>query len=159
MTKAHSLDWKKYEAIAKYIYETLGKQSGVKIKGYGSNCWVTGKSGVAHQIDILATHSDGIHEYQTAIECKYWKEKINKDIVMKVYDITEDAGLNKGVIVSRSGFTQDGIEYAKYRNIGLCNNPNQLCTIPRLVTHINYLLLAINYSLQSFMTNFVASVC
>lgn len=119
MTKAHSLDWKKYEAIAKYIYETLGKQSGVKIKGYGSNCWITGKSGVAHQIDILTTHSDGIHEYQTAIECKYWKEKINKDIVMKVSDITEDAGLNKGVIVSRSGFTPDGIEYAKYRNIGL----------------------------------------
>src|SRR5687767_12475054 len=119
MTKAHSLDWKKYEAIAKYIYGTLGKQSGIRIKGYGNNCWVTGKSGVAHQIDILTTHSDGIHEYQTGIECKYWKEKINKDIVMKVADITEDAGLNKGVIVSRSGFTQDGIEYAKYRNIGL----------------------------------------
>jgi len=119
MTKAPDLDWKKYEAITKYIYETLGSQSGVKIKGYDSNCKVTGKSGVAHQIDILATHSDGIHEYQTAIECKYWKEKINKDIVMKVSEIIEDAGLNKGVIVSKSGFTQDGIEYAKYRNIGL----------------------------------------
>ncbi|HVX28380.1 MAG TPA: restriction endonuclease, partial [Parafilimonas sp.] len=114
-----SLDWKKYEAVTKYIYKTLGKQSGVKIKGYGSSCKITGKSGVAHQIDILTTHSDGVHEYQTAIECKYWKEKINKDIVMKVSEIIEDSGLNKGVIVSKSGFTQDGIEYAKYRNIGL----------------------------------------
>ena len=119
MTTAHKLDWKKYEAIAKYIYETLGRQSGVKIKGYGSNCKVTGKSGVAHQIDILATHSDGIHEYQTGIECKFWKEKINKDIVMKVSEIIQDAGINKGVIVSRSGFTNDGIEYAKHKNIGL----------------------------------------
>jgi hypothetical protein len=119
MTKANNLDWKQYEAIAKYIYETLGRQSGVKIKGYGSTCKVTGKSGVAHQIDILTTHSDGIHEYQTAIECKYWKEKINKDIVMKVSEIIEDAGINKGAIVSRSGFTQDGIEYAKHKNIGL----------------------------------------
>lgn len=119
MTKANNLDWKQYESITKYIYETLGRQSGVKIKGYGSNCKVIGKSGVPHQIDILSTHSDGIHEYQTAIECKYWKDKINKDIVMKVSGIIEDVGINKGVIVSRSGFTHDGIEYAKHKNIGL----------------------------------------
>lgn len=119
MTKPNNLDWKLYEEITKYIYETLGSQSGVKIKGYGNSCKVTGKSGVVHQVDILTTHSDGIHEYQTAIECKHWKEKINKDIVMKVSEIIEDANINKGVIVSKSGFTPDGIEYAKYRNIGL----------------------------------------
>jgi hypothetical protein len=119
MSKANNLDWKKYEAITKYIYETLGKESGVKIKGYSSSCKVNGKSGVSHQIDVLTTHSDGIHIYQTAIECKYWKEKINKDIVMKVSEIIEDTGINKGVIVSKNGFTQDGIDYAKYRNVGL----------------------------------------
>lgn len=119
MTKANTLDWKQYEAITKYIYETLGRQSGVTIKGYGSTCKVTGKSGVPHQIDVLTSHSDGVHEYQTAIECKYWKEKINKDIVMKVSGIIEDANINKGVIVSKSGFTQDGIDYAKHKSIGL----------------------------------------
>ena len=56
---------------------------------------------------------------KTAIECKYWKEKVNKDIVMKVSEIIADANINKGVIVSKNGFTQDGIDYAKYRNIGL----------------------------------------
>ncbi|MDP2692914.1 MAG: restriction endonuclease [bacterium] len=113
------LDWKKYESLTKYIYETLGKESGVKIEGYGNNCKVIGKSGVCHQIDVLTSHSDGIHKYRTAIECKYWKEKINKDIVMKVASIIEDAHLNKGVIVSKNGFTTDGISYAKSKNIGL----------------------------------------
>lgn len=115
----NNLDWKIYENITKYIYETLGKKSGVKIKGYGNTCKVIGKSGVSHQIDVLTSHSDGIHNYETAIECKYWKEKINKDIVMKVSEIIDDANINKGVIVSKNGFTQDGIDYAKYRNIGL----------------------------------------
>lgn len=115
----NNLDWKKYEAITKYIYESLGKKSGVEIICYGNTCKVKGKSGVDHQIDVLASHSDGIHDYKTAIECKYWKEKINKDIVMKVSEIIEDAGINKGVIVSKSGFTPDGISFAKYRNIGL----------------------------------------
>jgi len=119
MLKNGSLDWKKYEYITKYIYETLGRESGVNIEGYGNNCRVKGISGVNHQIDVLTSHSDGIHIYKTAIECKYWKDKINKDIVMKVSEIIKDAGINKGVIVSKNGFTEDGISFAKYRNIGL----------------------------------------
>lgn len=119
MSIANKLDWKTYESITKYIYETLGKQSEVRIKGYGSNCKVKGKSGTSHQIDVLTTHSDGIHSYETAIECKYWKYKVNKDIVMKVSSIIEDAGISKGVIVTKSGFTKDGLEYAKFKNIGL----------------------------------------
>ena len=119
MPEKPNLDWKGYESITKYIYETLGKKSGVTIECYGNNCKVKGKSEVNHQIDVLAVHSDGMHDYKTAVECKYWKEKINKDIVMKVSEIIEDAGINKGVIVSKNGFTPDGISFAKYKNIGL----------------------------------------
>lgn len=119
MTEDGALSWDKYEMITKYIYETLGKDFGVKIVGYGRKCKVTGKSGIDHQIDVLTAHSDGIHSYQTAIECKYWEQKITKDIVMKVSEIVEDAGINKGIIVSKSGFTQDTLDYARYRNVGL----------------------------------------
>jgi len=61
----------------------------------------------------------GIHTYQTTIECKYWKDKVNKDIVMKVSSIIEDTGINKGIMVTKSCFTKDGLEYAKFKNIGL----------------------------------------
>lgn len=117
MSIANKLDWKTYESITKYIYETLGMQSGVTIKGYGSTCIVKGKSGVSHQIDVLTAHSDGVHTYETAIECKYWKKKVNKDIVMKLVQILEDTGISKGIIVSKSGFTRDSIQYAKHTNI------------------------------------------
>ncbi|WP_299608726.1 restriction endonuclease [uncultured Aquimarina sp.] len=119
MSEANNLDWKTYESITRYIYETLGKQIGVKVIDHGNTCRVTGKSGVTHQIDVLTEHSDGIHSYKTAIECKYWNKKVNKDIVMKLSDTIEDTNINKGVIVSKSGFTKDALEYAKYRNIGL----------------------------------------
>lgn len=119
MPATHKLDWKIYESITKYIYEMLGHQSGVKVKGYGSNCKVLGKSGLSHQIDVLTTHSDGSHTYDTAIECKYWKQKVNKDVVMKLSSIMEDAGISKGIIVTRSGFTKGGSEYAKFKNISL----------------------------------------
>ncbi len=113
------MDWQQYEIVTKYIYETLGHQSGVKIEGHGSDCKVMGKSGVEHQIDVLAAHSDGIHTYKTAIECKYWKENVSKDIIMKVLAIIQDTNINKGVIVSKTGFTPDAIAYAQHTNIGL----------------------------------------
>lgn len=113
------MDWKGYENITKYIYEVLGQQSGVKIVGYGSDCKAKGKSGVFHQIDVLTSHTDGRHDYRTAIECKYWKEKVNKDVVMKLERIIEDTDIEKGVIVSKMGFTKDGFLYAKHKNIGL----------------------------------------
>ena len=119
MSEASNLDWKTYESITRYIYETLGKQIGVKVIGHGNTYRVSGKSGITHQIDVLTEHSDGIHSYKTAIECKYWNKKVNKDIVMKLSEIIEDTNINKGVIVSKNGFTGDGLEYAKYRNIGL----------------------------------------
>ncbi|MDN3581402.1 hypothetical protein [Mucilaginibacter flavus] len=34
MSDKNELDWKEYEAITQYIYEVLGAQDGVKVKGY-----------------------------------------------------------------------------------------------------------------------------
>lgn len=114
-----NLDWRGYESITKYIYETLGKEFGVKIEGHGADFKVTGKSGVKHQIDVLTSSSDGNTKYQTAIECKFWNKKITKDTVMKVSKIIEDAEINKGVIVSKSGYTRDALNFASYSNIEL----------------------------------------
>lgn len=113
------MDWKKYEEITKYIYETLGQSNGVKIECFGNECKLKGKSEVFHQIDVYATHSDGLHTYKTLVECKYWNDNINKDIIMKVAEIVEDTGASKGVIVSKNGFTPDAVAFAKYKNIGL----------------------------------------
>ena len=38
---------------------------------------------------------------------------------MKIAEIIEDTGINKGVIVSKMGFTDDGVSFAKYKNIAL----------------------------------------
>ncbi|WP_375324049.1 restriction endonuclease [Flagellimonas sp. GZD32] len=113
------MNWEEYENITKYIYEELGRASGVKVIGYGKNFKLKGKSGVLHQVDVLTSHSDGIHDYLTAVECKYWEKKINKDVVMKVVSIIDDTNIHKGVIVSKRGFTEDGISFAKHKNIGL----------------------------------------
>lgn len=113
------MNWEIYEETVKNIYEVLGASKGVKIECYGNSCKCTGKSGVKHQIDVLTVHTDGLHDYKTSIECKYWNKKINKDIVMKAWGIRQDCNLQKGVIVSKIGLTPDAIKFAKYYDIGL----------------------------------------
>lgn len=117
--RGNNLDWKEYEVITKYIYETLGKEFGVTIVGYGNKCKVKGKSGNFHQIDVLTMQSNGVHQVQTAIECKYLKQKITKSTVIKVLGIINDARIDKGIIVSKSGFTKDAADFAREYNIGL----------------------------------------
>lgn len=97
----NNLNWKAYEAITKYIYETLGKEFGVTIEGYGSNCKVQGKSGSFHQIDVLTKQSNGVHQVRTAIECKCLKNKVTKGTVMMLLSTINDARIEKGVIVQK----------------------------------------------------------
>src|SRR5690606_25115390 len=46
-------------------------------------------------------------------------KKITKDVVFKLSGIINDAEIEKGIIVSRSGFTRDAIAQARNLNIGL----------------------------------------
>lgn len=119
MEHSDSFNWKTYESITKYIYENLREKFNVNIDGFGTSCKVVGRSGVFHQIDVLTSETDGSIMYKTAIECKYWNKKINKDTVMKLWSIMTDSDIAKGIIVSRNGFTKDAKKFADYYHIEL----------------------------------------
>jgi len=119
MTKENGLDWEDYEAITRYIFENLGAKSDIKIKGYGRNFWVTGKSGEKHQVDVLTEQITGDQKLLTAIECKFVKKKVTKEIVMKLHAVMEDAGIDSGIIVCKTGYTKSTVNYAAYKGIKL----------------------------------------
>ena len=113
------MNWQSYEELVKDIYEKLGGSGNIRILCWGPTCKLQGKSGVSHQIDVLTSHSDGVHEYRTAIECKHWKKKVDKDPIAKLSAILDDTQIEKGVIVSQSGFTSDAMGFARSKNISL----------------------------------------
>lgn len=116
---ADDVHWQDYEELVKDIYQALGQANCVTVECWGSSCKVEGPPGSFHQIDVLTRHSDGLHHYMTAISCKYWNRKVGKQEVRELAQIVQDAGLSKGVIVSKMGFTAPAIAYAKSKNIGL----------------------------------------
>lgn len=117
MEDQSKIDWKTYEFITKYIYETLGQKYYINIEGYGHTCKIKGKSGVEHQIDVLTSETDNTGTYRTAIECKYWNKKVTKETVMKLLAIINDTDIERGIIVSKSGYTPDAQQFAKHCNI------------------------------------------
>jgi len=119
MPQKNELDWEEYEAITQYIYGALGEQYGIKVIDFGRNCKVKGKSGVTYQIDVLTEQSDGKKIHRTAIECKFIKDKVTNDTVMKLRGIMEDAGIESGIIVCKTGFTRDTLMYAEHKGIKL----------------------------------------
>ena len=116
---ADDVRWQDYEELVKDIYQALGQASGVTIEGWGSSCRVEGPLGTFHQIDVLTSHSDGLHQYRTAISCKYWNKKVGLPIVREFAQIIQDARLSKGVLVSKMGFTGPATTYAESKDIGL----------------------------------------
>ena len=113
------ISWQDYEVLVKDIYQALGRAKGVTIECQGSKCRVRGRSGVSHQIDVLTKHTDGLHEYRTAISCRYRKKKVGKPAVMEFANVIDDANLSKGVMVSKAGFTGPAQVYAQHVGIGL----------------------------------------
>ena len=116
---ADDVRWQDYEELVKDIYQALGQANGVTIECWGGSCKVEGPPGVFHQIDVLTRHSDGLHQYRTAISCKNWNKKVGIPIVREFAQIVDDARLSKGVIVSKMGFTAPAKTYAESKNIGL----------------------------------------
>ena len=109
-----------YEKLVKDLYEALGKSDGVEILCWGRSCKVLGNSGESHQIDVLTSHSAGMHVYKTAIECKDWEtRKVGRDVVTKLSFILGDSNIEKGIVVSKSGFSSGAKSLAKFKNISL----------------------------------------
>ena len=58
---------------------------------------------------------------EIAVECKAHKKPIGPDVARDLYGTMAHFGYNKGLIVSRSGFTSGVYDFIKGKNIGLYN--------------------------------------
>lgn len=89
--------------------------------GYNTihNAKKVGRSGVEHQIDVLAEYSCPLHVSRLVIEAKSYESPIDKDRIMKLIQIVDDIGADRGIIITTSYFTPEAIGTAKGYNVEL----------------------------------------
>ena len=108
------ITWKDYEALAATLYKVLGKDYGIEIMCYGRNCKVDD-----YQFDVIFRQPNGLQYTTTAIECKYLKDTVGRGTVNEFSDKIQHVPIDKGIIISRMGFTPPAMEAARRRNIEL----------------------------------------
>ncbi len=77
-----------------------------------SKAKVKGRSGVEHEIDVLAQKDLEGLTFKIGVECKNWKNTVGKDIVERYIIRWLDCGLNMYIIIAKS-FTEDAKRMAK----------------------------------------------
>ena len=84
-----------------------------------SNLVVEGRSGNAHELDVVARRSDALTDYVTVVEAKSWSNRVGKEVVAKLAYVLADLGLHKGIIAAPGGFSSGATVAARELGIEL----------------------------------------
>jgi hypothetical protein len=95
------------------LIEYLKKQ-GYRIR---ENAEVKGRSGAAHNIDILATKDEGIITHRIAIGIEEADKPMGLDRVFDFDDRAYDAGIMDKVLIAVPGLTAEAMQFAKRQGI------------------------------------------
>lgn len=102
-------------SLEKKIYELFSKQ-GYQVT---HNIKKVGRSGTTHQIDVFAEYRSPLHKSIIIVEVKSLSSPIDKDKIMKLIQIVNDLGADRGIIITTSYFTASANTTANGHNIDL----------------------------------------
>jgi hypothetical protein len=145
---------KGYELLVKYVYE--GLCSDERFTEVKHNVMLPGPDG-DRQIDVLVIHTHASTEYKTVIECRDYSGKLSVTHIDGFASKIIDVHANKGIIVSRNGFSRTAIQKARRLGIELCTVNSADKLLKELVVEIPVVVLleeiAINVTFLAKNTN------
>ena len=108
---------KSYEELATVVFQTIVNQSELRNIMVEHDVTLQGRS-TSHQIDIYWKFAVGILAYETIIQTKDWKNPVDQGELIKFKGVLDDLpGQPKGIFVSRAGFQQGAIDFARQHGI------------------------------------------
>ena len=77
----------------------------LETQGYSTrqNDVLTGRSGVSHEVDVLAEKTDGLLSFRVMVECKNWNGQADKAVVTKAAHVAGDLGVSKAIVACVGG--------------------------------------------------------
>jgi hypothetical protein len=83
----------------------------------GNPIFMTGKSGVQHEVDVYYEFPRAGIRHRVAIECKDWATPVSKGQIQEFESKLRDIGNITGVVVSRNGYQSGADTFAKHHDI------------------------------------------
>lgn len=97
-----------------YSYLLNMRDEGVVV---ANSVFMTGKSGVQHEVDVYYEFLRAGIRHRVAIECKDWATPVSKGQIQEFESKLRDIGNITGVVVSRNGYQSGANAFAKHWDI------------------------------------------
>lgn len=108
-----------YEKVAQQVYQAILATDDVQTIEVLHNVQITGRSGVAHQIDVYWRYlKDGI-EHQVLVECKYYRSTIDLIHARNLLGLLTDIPNSQGVLLTTMGFQKGVVNLCNFYGISL----------------------------------------
>tara|TARA_R110001592_G_scaffold331269_1_gene614040 strand:- start:410 stop:1279 length:870 start_codon:yes stop_codon:yes gene_type:complete len=108
-----------YELLTRAIYESVLHQEGVRNVEVKHNVDLVGRSGVAHQIDVLWEFVQAGITHRVLIECKNYSSNLTLEKARNFFGVLHDIGNARGLLVTRTGFQSGVVDFCNFYGIGL----------------------------------------
>ncbi len=108
---------REYELFTQIVYQALVRE--VPDTRVEHDVQLSDPSGVEHQVDVYLEFKIAGHVYRTIIECKQWTRMVDVGPVTDFYGLIQSLGVEKGIMVSKLGFSDPAREFAHARGIDL----------------------------------------
>lgn len=107
-------NWGEFEEFVKSLY-ARNKGTIDVVRNYTAK----GTSGRKREVDVFVTFGFNPHRLSLGIECKYWAQKVDGDIIDIAAAKKEDLKIDKFAVITTVGFEAGAEFYAKEKNIDL----------------------------------------
>lgn len=113
------MTYEEYEMLVKSLLEKEIKKSFKKKVPIHHQRNYTTVTGHVYNIDLSYTFSIGHAEHFVIIECKNWRKRVERDMVLSLEAKRRELSAHKAIIVSSAGFQKGAIELALSLRIGM----------------------------------------
>lgn len=117
-----------YEQLTQSIYQAILQNESSNNIQVEHNIDVIGRSGVAHQIDVMWRFRQAGIEHTVLIECKNYASNLTLEKIRNFFGVIHDIGNAQGLIVTKTGYQSGAAQFANFYGIGLkeLRKPNDL---------------------------------
>lgn len=104
-----AVHWKEYQEETAEFFRSLGLAAATDVTLDGVR--------TKHDVDVVVEIDVAGFTVTWVVECKHWKDPVNKLHVLALREIVSDLGADRGIILCEVGFQSGAIEAANLTNV------------------------------------------